>query len=140
MAALAAIAFTAGLGAMAQPAALAASGTPGAANETRPFEPGEEGMVGSEAHSRSNSPSRVPSSHVPRPATLPVASNATAKAFEGLNLEDQRTANGGNQFSLEPPDQALCVGTTQVIEGVNTVFSIYSTSGQPMGGAVVPWL
>ena len=110
VAALAAIAFVAGLGVLAQPAALAASGTPGAANETRPYEPGEEGMVGSEAHSRSNSPSRVPSSHVPRPATRPVASNPAAKAFEGLNLKDQRTANNGNQFSLEPPDQALCVG------------------------------
>jgi len=130
VAAFAAIAFAVGLGGLAQPAAHAASGTQGAQNETRPYEPGEAGMVGAEAHSRSNSPSRVPSSHVPRPATLPVAANPAAKAFEGLNLKDQRTANNGNQFSLEPPDQALCVGASQVIEGVNTVFSIQDkTSG-----------
>ena len=122
---LAALAFVVGLGGLAQPAAHAGSATPGASNEIRPYEPGEEGMVGVEAHSRSNSPSRVPSSHVPRPATIPVAANPTAKAFEGLSMKDQRSANGGNQFSLEPPDQALCVGGTQVIEGVNTVFSIH---------------
>ena len=131
VAALAAIAFVVGLGGLAQTAAHAASGTPGAPNETRPYEPGEAGMVGAEAHSRSNSPSRVPSSHVPRPATLLVAANPAAKAFEGLNMKDQRTANNGNQFSLEPPDQALCVGASQVIEGVNTVFSIHDkTSGE----------
>ena len=130
VAALAAIAFVVGLGGLAQTAAHAASGTSGAPNETRPYEPGEAGMVGAEAHSRSNSPSLVPSSHVPQPATLPVAANPAAKAFEGLNMKDQRTANTGNQFSLEPPDQALCVGASQVIEGVNTVFSIHDkTSG-----------
>ena len=31
-------------------------------------------------------------------------------SVDGLNHRDQRLANGGNQFSLEPPDQALCVG------------------------------
>src|SRR5204862_5510073 len=30
-------------------------------------------------------------------------------SFDGLNHRAQRTANGGNQFSLEPPDQGLCV-------------------------------
>src|SRR5439155_19392185 len=30
--------------------------------------------------------------------------------FQGLNFHDQRFANGGNQFSVEPPDQALCAG------------------------------
>ncbi len=133
-AALAAFAVAVGLGGLAQPHADAASGVPGiAGNETRPFEPGEEGMVGAEAHSRSNSPSRVPSAQVPRPATLPVAADPTAKAFEGLSLRDQRTANGGNQFSLEPPDQGLCVGTSQVIEAVNTVFRIHDKSGAVQG-------
>ncbi len=32
------------------------------------------------------------------------------RRFLGLNHRDQRLANGGNQFSLEPPDQGLCVG------------------------------
>ncbi len=93
--------------------------------ETRPFEPGEEGMAGEAVHTRSNSPSRVPAAHVPRPAGLPVSANPAVKAFEGLSQKDQRDADNGNQFSLEPPDQALCVGQNQVIEGVNTAFAIH---------------
>jgi hypothetical protein len=49
--------------------------------------------------------------------------------FEGLNLHDQRFANGGNQFSVEPPDQALCAGNGFVVEAVNDVFRVYHTDG-----------
>lgn len=31
-------------------------------------------------------------------------------SFNGLNAFDQRFANGGNQYTIIPPDQALCVG------------------------------
>ena len=55
-------------------------------------------------------------------------------SFEGLNLLDQRTANGGNQFTVEPPDQANCVGNGQVLEVVNDVLRVFSTGG----GAVSP--
>ncbi|MEP6997651.1 MAG: hypothetical protein ABI900_08385, partial [Betaproteobacteria bacterium] len=50
--------------------------------------------------------------------------------FEGLNFYQQRYARGGNQFSLEPPDQALCVGNGYVLEAVNDVLNIFNTSGQ----------
>jgi hypothetical protein len=50
--------------------------------------------------------------------------------FEGLNLFQQRYARGGNQFTLEPPDQALCVGNGYVLEAVNDVLNIFNTSGQ----------
>jgi hypothetical protein len=50
--------------------------------------------------------------------------------FEGLNHYQQRYARGGNQFSLEPPDQALCVGNGYVLEAVNDVLNVYNTSGQ----------
>src|SRR6478672_328523 len=44
-------------------------------------------------------------------------SNPTLGAsFEGLNLYQQRYARGGNQFTVEPPDQALCVGNGFVVE------------------------
>jgi hypothetical protein len=49
--------------------------------------------------------------------------------FEGLNFYQQRYARGGNQFSVEPPDQALCVGNGYVLEAVNDVLNIYNTSG-----------
>src|SRR5215216_1752461 len=51
-------------------------------------------------------------------------------AFEGLNHYQQRYARGGNQFSLEPPDQALCVGNGYVLEAVNDVMNVFNTSGQ----------
>jgi hypothetical protein len=55
-------------------------------------------------------------------------------SFDGLNHFNQRTANGGNQFSLEPPDQALCVGNGHVVESTNDVLRVYSTSGTPQTG------
>jgi hypothetical protein len=50
--------------------------------------------------------------------------------FEGLNLFQQRYARGGNQFTVEPPDQGLCVGNGYVLEAVNDVLNIYNESGQ----------
>jgi len=50
-------------------------------------------------------------------------------SFEGLNLYQQRYARGGNQFTVEPPDQALCVGNGYVLEAVNDVLNIFDTAG-----------
>ena len=52
-----------------------------------------------------------------------------ALSFQGLNHRDQRLANGGNQFSLEPPDQALCVGNGYTVESTNSVIRVWSTAG-----------
>ena len=49
--------------------------------------------------------------------------------FEGLNLYQQRYARGGNQFTVEPPDQGLCVGNGYVVEAVNDVINVFNTSG-----------
>jgi hypothetical protein len=56
--------------------------------------------------------------------------------FAGLNHRNQRLANGGNQFSLEPPDQGLCVGNGFVLETVNDVLRIYDTSGNALTGVI----
>ena len=50
--------------------------------------------------------------------------------FEGLNLYQQRYARGGNQFTVEPPDQGMCAGNGYVLEAVNDVLNVYDTSGQ----------
>jgi len=51
--------------------------------------------------------------------------------FEGLNLFQQRYARGGNQFTVEPPDQGMCAGNGYVLEAVNDVLNVYdSTTGQ----------
>jgi hypothetical protein len=124
---IAAVTCLLGAAAVAPSAAHGATTTSG--QETRPFEPGEDAAGTGQTPPRSNKPSHVPSTNVPRPATLPVASDPGSKRAEGLNLRDQRTAAGGNSFSLEPPDQALCVGATEVIEGVNNVFATYTKAG-----------
>ncbi|MCW8808124.1 MAG: hypothetical protein OQK79_08425, partial [Rhodanobacter sp.] len=58
------------------------------------------------------------------------------RSFDGLNFHDQRYANGGNQFSVEPPDQGLCAGNGFVMESVNDVMSIYGRSGNQLVGPV----
>jgi hypothetical protein len=59
--------------------------------------------------------------------------------FQGLNFHDQRFANGGNQFSVEPPDQALCAGNGFVVESVNDVIQVYDSVGNALlnGGQAV---
>ena len=63
-------------------------------------------------------------------------------SFEGLNMFQQRFARGGNQFTVEPPDQGLCVGNGYIVETVNDVFNVYNSSGvsqlaaNNVGGAV----
>ena len=52
--------------------------------------------------------------------------------FEGLNLYQQRYARGGNQFTVEPPDQALCAGGGYVVEAVNDVLNVFDTNGNSL--------
>ncbi|HEX8035826.1 MAG TPA: hypothetical protein VF510_18365, partial [Ktedonobacterales bacterium] len=73
----------------------------------------------------------------------PINSSKKAKSnpelgthFDGLNFNQQRFANGGNQFSVEPPDQALCVGNGFVLESVNDVLRVFDTAGNPKTGVV----
>ena len=51
-------------------------------------------------------------------------------SFEGINFYQQRYSNGGNQFSVEPPDQGMCVGNGYIVEAVNDVFNAFNMSGQ----------
>ncbi len=56
-------------------------------------------------------------------------SNATFNfGFEGLNHYQQRYSRGGNQFSVEPPDQGMCAGNGYVVETVNQVLNVYSAA------------
>jgi hypothetical protein len=57
-------------------------------------------------------------------------------SFDGLNHRQQRLANGGNQFSLEPPDQGLCASSSYVMETVNDVLRVFNTSGTALSGVV----
>ena len=57
---------------------------------------------------------------------------AFENGFEGLNLFQQRYARGGNQFTVEPPDQGLCVGNGFVVEAVNDVLNVYDGAGHSL--------
>ena len=70
----------------------------------------------------------------PSPAGSPVLStHGVVTGFNGLSHADQRLAGTGiytnTQFSLEPPDQGLCVGNGFVVEPINDAFAVYSESG-----------
>jgi hypothetical protein len=75
----------------------------------------------------------------PSPAGTPVVNSAGgATGFNGLSHADQRNAGTGiytnTQFSLEPPDQGLCVGNGFVVEPINLAFAVYSKSGKALTG------
>jgi hypothetical protein len=82
---------------------------------------------------------RVPASHVPTPVPNAIALvNPGFSGFLGLTHLDQRNAGTGayanTQFSLEPPDQMLCVGNGFVLEGVNTALAVYRPDGTRLAG------
>lgn len=54
--------------------------------------------------------------------------------FNGLDHFDTRNADKGNQFNVEPPDQALGVNSTQVFEAVNDVVAVFDHSGNLLAG------
>ncbi|MGZ6276665.1 MAG: hypothetical protein ACXWMI_11250, partial [Syntrophales bacterium] len=69
------------------------------------------------------------------PSSSVAASNPElALSFNGLNHRNQRLANGGNQFSVEPPDQGMCVGNGHVVEAVNSVLRVWDMSGNTLTG------
>jgi hypothetical protein len=55
-------------------------------------------------------------------------------SYDGLDFRDQRLANGGNQFSVEPPDQGLCAGNGYVMESLNDVVRVFDDAGNPLVG------
>ncbi len=70
------------------------------------------------------------------PNALPKSNPTLGTNFQGVNLFDQRFANNGNQFSVEPPDQGLCAGNGFVVESVNDVLRIYHSDGTPATGVI----
>jgi len=67
-----------------------------------------------------------------------VSSPGEATGFNGLSHADQRLAGTGiytnTQFSLEPPDQGLCVGNGFVMEPINLALAVYNENGKALTG------
>ncbi|HLY87228.1 MAG TPA: hypothetical protein VKO84_12085 [Gaiellaceae bacterium] len=117
----------------------------GRANET--VDNGE-GTDNFKAGSGGSTPPIPDTGTVPTPPATPIvtATPGLQTTFQGLDHYDTRTRDGGNSFSLEPPDQGLCTGNGQVVESVNDVMTIFDTSGNRLTGAVsmnaffgLPW-
>lgn len=56
--------------------------------------------------------------------------------FNALSHLDQRNAGtdqyANSQFSLEPPDQGLCVGNGTIVEAVNNAMQVFDTQGNAL--------
>ena len=98
---------------------------------------GNEEKVNRQIPKSAYSAARVNASGVPTPAPMSLTiTNPGFSGFSGLTHSDQRIAGSGTyantQFSLEPPDQALCVGNGYVVESVNTALRVFDNSGSPL--------
>lgn len=117
--------------------AAASTAAPGGANSFEtPASVGSDGAATDRSHS-SGGGSSVGS--ISQPKNVTTSSPGLQASFAALNHFDERfgSASGPNQFSLEPPDQGLCVGTdgngnVRVVEALNDVFQVYDTSGNKL--------
>ena len=64
--------------------------------------------------------------------SLPVTTASGLVGFNGLTHKDQRESNGGNQFSIEPPNQSIAVSNGYILEGVNNAVRVFSITGTPL--------
>jgi hypothetical protein len=84
--------------------------------------------------SASSSVARLPT---PRPQRV-VNAVHSIQGFQGLTNYAQRVAGTGvytnTQFSLEPPDQGLCVGNGFVMEAINNAIEVFDTRGDVVSG------
>ncbi len=70
----------------------------------------------------------------PETRPSPLSSTSTGVfGFDGLSHYDNRFAGSGvyfnTQFSEEPPDQAMAVGSGYIVEAINNVIAVYKTDG-----------
>jgi hypothetical protein len=115
------------------------AGTPSQAGGIGSFEiagGGDGPAVADRSHSSGDA---VPVGAVSQPKSVTTSTPNLITSFEGLNHFQQRFGStaGRNQFSLEPPDQGLCVGSdgngnTRILEVLNDVLRVYTTSGMPV--------
>lgn len=111
-----------------------AAGTP---TGVEPFEIAgtAEGALGP---NRSDSGTSTAVGPTAQPKNVTTSHPELVASFDGLNHFQQRFGSGhGNQFSLEPPDQGLCVGSdgsghSRVLEVINDVMRVYDTAGTPV--------
>lgn len=113
------------------------AGNGGLAQEFGPSASDEVGDVGKAVANRSPRSKAKALRTVTGPSgvtpTQVLSVSGAEQGFEGINHYQQRYTDGGNQWSLTPPDQALCVGAGQVLEGVNVGLRVFdAATSQPL--------
>ena len=123
----------AGVAHFAQGGASTASGAPSYEIDTR-----DKDVNPKTNTSQKSAPSGVPTENPNPKGNGFASSNPGFSGFNALSHRDQRLAGTGiytnTQFSLEPPDQGLCVGGDYVVEGVNNAMAVYSKNGTVLAG------
>jgi hypothetical protein len=91
----------------------------------------EDAGGGGDVHGGGGNPPVLPTV-APKPKNQSVVDATGTTHYAGLNHFDQRSAGtgayAGTQFSLEPPDQGLCVGKGFVVETINTAIRVRSAA------------
>jgi hypothetical protein len=113
-------------------------GTAGVEAFETPAVGGDGAQVSDRSHSGSGDSTPVGATSQPRNVTT--SAPGLLGSFDGINHFQQRFGSA-KQFSLEPPDQGLCVGSdgagnTRVVEVVNDTLRVYATDGTPLTGPV----
>ncbi len=92
----------------------------------------DEASGDAQLHNNPAPPPVLPT-QAPKPPLQRVVDATGTPHYAGISHFDQRVAGSGKfantQFSLEPPDQGLCVGNGFVVETVNTVIRVRNTAG-----------
>ena len=68
--------------------------------------------------------------------SLTIAPATGITGFNAISHLDQRLANAGNQFSIEPPSQSIAATANYILEGVNDAVQVFLPSGAPALPAV----
>ena len=103
------------------------------------FETPSLGGDGANVNRSNSSPGdSMPVGAISQPKNVTLSAPGLLTSFNGINHNNQRFGSP-NQFSLEPPDQGLCVGSdgaghTRVLEVVNDTLRVYDTTGAPVTG------
>lgn len=89
------------------------------------------------AVSSSSSTTAAANIPTPRPQRV-VKAGRNIQGFQGLTEFEQAASGTGaytnSQFSLEPPDQGLCVGNGFVMEAINNAIEVFDTRGNVVSG------
>ena len=110
------------------------AGNPDSTTGVASFEtPSVAGDGGTVDRSHSGSGDSTSTGAISQPKNVTTSAPDVLASFDGINHFQQRFGTP-NQFSLEPPDQGLCVGSdgaghTRVLEVVNDTLRVYTTGG-----------